>query len=251
MTSLVWMSLTKRATVLSNRDMKNRRFDVVLLDADETIYDFKRAEAYALEKTLENYDVEFTAEKLACYSEINLSLWKALERGKVSREELQPKRFEMFFSEIGISDLDFKAVNDFYLYSLSQTSFMIDGATEFVKELHKYCEIYIATNGLSIAQNGRLKNSPIKNDVDGMFISEEIGFAKPDKAYFEYIFSELNITDKSRVIILGDSLTSDMQGGKNAEITTCLFSRSGEFEKSDLCDYVISDYNKFFNILFE
>lgn len=230
--------------------MENCRFDVILLDADETIYDFKRAEAFALEKTLEHYGVEFTQERLSRYSDINLSMWKALERGEVSREELQPKRFELFFSEVGISNLDFKAVNDFYLYSLSQTSFMIDGATPFVKELHKYCKIYIATNGLSVAQNGRLENSPIKSDVDGMFISEEIGFAKPEKAYFDYIFSELDITDKSRVIILGDSLTSDMKGGKNSGITTCLFSRSGEVVESDLCDYQITDYNEFFKILF-
>lgn len=236
---------------MSNRDMRNRRFDVVLLDADETIYDFKRAEAYAFEKTLENYDVEFTDERLARYSEINLSLWKALERGEVSREELQTKRFEMFFTEIGIEDLDFKDVNDFYLFSLSQTSFMIDGATEFVKELHKYCKIYIATNGLSVPQNGRLNNSPIKDDVDGMFISEEIGYAKPDKAYFDYIFSELGITDKTRVIILGDSITSDMKGGKNAGITTCLFSRSTKIKESELCDYIICVYNNFLDIIFE
>ena len=236
---------------MSDNAMKNQRFDIVLLDADETIYDFKRVEAYAFEKTLEHYGVEFTQERLSRYSEINLSMWKALERGEVSREELQPKRFEIFFSEICVYDIDFKAVNDRYLYNLSQTSFMIDGATEFVKELHKYCKIYIATNGLSVAQNGRLNNSPIKNDVDGMFISEEIGFAKPDKAYFDYIFNELDITDKSRVIIIGDSLTSDMQGGRNAEITTCRFSRSGKFSESDLCDYQITDYNDFFTILFD
>lgn len=240
----------KRVKALNDCAQKKCRFDVVLLDADETIYDFKRAEAYALEKTLEYYGVEFTAQILSRYSEINLLMWKALERGEVSREELQPKRFEMFFSEIGIFDIDFKAVNDYYLYNLSQTSFMIDGATEFVKELHKYCKIYIATNGLSVAQNGRLKNSPIKNDVDGMFISEEIGFAKPDKAYYDFIFKKLDIRDKSRVIMLGDSLTSDMQGGKNAGITTCLFSRSGEFGESDLYDYAICEYNKFFDILF-
>lgn len=241
----------KRARALNKSETKICRFDVVLLDADETIYDFKRAEAYALKKTVDYYGVKCTDNHLKRYSEINLSLWKALERGEVSREDLQPKRFEMFFTEIGVYDLDFKAVNDCYLHNLSQTSFMIDGATDFVKKLHKYCKIYIATNGLSIAQNGRLENSPIKNDVDGMFISEEISYAKPDKAYFDFIFNKLNITDKSRVIILGDSLTSDMQGGKNAGITTCLLNRSGEITDSKLCDYEISDYNKFFNIIFE
>ena len=231
-------------------DVSKRKFDIVLLDADETVFDFKLSEAYAFQKTVEHYGVEFSDERLSRYSEINLSMWKALERGEISREELKPKRFEIFFSEVGITDLDFKAVNDFYLYSLSQTSFMLDGATEFVKELHKYCEIYVATNGLSVAQNGRLKNSPIKNDIDGMFISEEIGFSKPEKAYFDFIFNRLDITDKSRVIILGDSLTSDMQGGKNAGITTCHYCGRAEVSDADLCDYQIKDYNEFFDILF-
>lgn len=236
---------------MNNYDVKNKRFDIVLLDADETVFDFKRAEAHSFKLMLESFGVEYSDERLALYSAINLSMWKALEKGEVSRERLKTLRFERFFSEIGVEGIDCVAVNDSYLTNLSNSTFMLPGAPEFVKELSDYCKIYLATNGLTKAQTGRFSQSAIKDYIDGVFISEQIGYAKPDKAYFDYIFNELGITDTSRIIMLGDSLTSDMQGGKNAGITTCRYSANGEIVDSDLCDYQISDYNQFFNILFD
>lgn len=235
---------------MSNFDVSKRRFDYVLLDADETIFDFKRAEAHSFKLMLESFGVEYTDERLALYSDINLHMWKALELGEVTRERLKTLRFEKFFEQIGVSGVDTVAVNDCYLTNFSNSTFLIDGAVEFVKELSNYCKIYLATNGMTKAQTGRFLKSAVKDYIDGMFISEQIGFAKPDKAYFDFIFSELNITDKSRVIMVGDSLTSDMQGGRNAGITTCLYSRNDEVVQSDLCDYQITDYNEFFDILF-
>ena len=235
---------------MSNFDVRKKRFDIILLDADETIFDFKRAEAHSFKQMLESFNVEYTDERLALYSEINLKMWKALERGEITRERLKTLRFEKFFELIGVSGIDCVAVNDSYLTNLSNSTFMIEGAVEFVKELSKYCKIYLATNGLTKAQTGRFEKSAVRDYIDSMFISEEIGYAKPDKAYFDYIFNALNITDKSRVIIVGDSLTSDMQGGKNAGVTTCLYSRNGGMVQSELCDYQIKDYNEFFDILF-
>lgn len=235
---------------MSNYSDKNKQFDIVLLDADETIFDFKKAEAHSFKQMLECYGVEYTHERLKEYSAINLSLWKALERGEVTRERLKTLRFERFFDSIGVSDIDCVAVNDCYLTNLSNSTFMLEGAEQFVKELHKHCKIYLATNGLTKAQTGRFSQSAVKDDIDDVFISEQIGYAKPDKAYFEYIFSTLGVEDRSRVIILGDSLTSDMQGGKNAGITTCLYNPKGERVESTLCDYQITDYKEFFDILF-
>lgn len=236
---------------MSKSEQKVKRFDIVLLDADETVFDFKKAEANSFRLMLESFGYDYTDDRLALYSAINLRMWKALERGEVTRERLKTLRFEEFFSEIGVHDVDCLAVNDCYLSNLANSTFLIDGAQDFVRELHKHCKIYLATNGLTKAQTGRISQSSIKDYVDGAFISEQIGYAKPDKAYFEYIFDELGITDKSRVIMVGDSLTSDMQGGRNAGITTCLFCRSGEHTDSDLCDYQILDYSSFFDILFE
>ncbi len=236
---------------MSNFDALKKRFDIVLLDADETIFDFQKAEAHSFKLMLKSFGVEYTDERLALYSDINLHMWKALERGEVTRERLKTLRFEKFFSEIGVTDIDCVEVNDRYLTNLSNSTFMIDGAPQFVRKLHKYCKIYLATNGLTKAQTGRFSKSEVKDYIDGVFISEQIGFAKPDKAYFDFIFDSIKPVDKSRVIMLGDSLTSDMQGGKNAGITTCRFSRDGEIVESDLCDFQITHYDEFFDILFE
>ncbi|MBQ6153171.1 MAG: YjjG family noncanonical pyrimidine nucleotidase [Ruminococcus sp.] len=228
-----------------------KRFDVVLLDADETIFDFKRAEAYSLEQSMEEFGYEFTPERLKLYSEINLACWKAMERGELKSGRLTSLRFEKFFEAMGERIPDCAAFHNSYIHNLADAGFLIDGALEFVEKLHKYCKVYIATNGLTIAQRGRLRRSAIGPYIDGIFISEEIGFQKPTKEYFDTIFNKLGIEDKSRVIMVGDSLTSDMQGGRNAGITTCRYLGDHPHEDSDLVDFEITSYDEFFDILFK
>lgn len=232
-------------------DHRHQRFDIVLLDADETVYDFKLAEKTAVSLTLQAFGVEPTDEVVSLYSAINLSCWKALERGELSRENLKPERFRLLFAQIGAGEVDFDAVNAMYEDNLSRQAFLLPGAYEFVGELRKYCKIYLATNGLTIPQTGRFSRCAIRPFVDGIYISEQIGASKPDRAYFDYIFRDLGITDKSRMIMVGDSLTSDMLGGRNAGLTTCLYLGGKAPTGSDLCDYEIGDYSEFFNILFQ
>ena len=228
-----------------------KRFDIVLLDADETVYDFKLAEKTAVSRTFEKFGVEPTDETVSLYSDINLSCWKALERGELSRDDLKPTRFKMLFERVGAEPVDFEAVNAMYETNLSHCAFLLDGALDFVKKLSERCEIYLATNGLTIPQTGRFDRAEIKPYVDGIYISEQIGVSKPDKGYFDYIFRDLGVTDKSRIIMLGDSLTSDMLGGRNAGIATCHYLAGSEPSGSDLCDYEIARYDEFFDILFE
>lgn len=228
-----------------------KRFDVVLLDADETVYDFKLAEKTAVSRTLEKFGVTPSEDTVSLYSDINLRCWKALERGELSREALKPERFRMLFEAVGAEPADYSAVNAMYESNLAQCSFLLDGALDFVKRLHEHCKIYLATNGLTIPQTGRFSRAAIKPYVDGIYISEQIGVSKPDKGYFDYIFKDLGITDKSRVIMVGDSLTSDMLGGRNAGIATCRYLNGAQPDGSELCDYEISGYDEFFDILFE
>ena len=204
----------------------------------------------AVSLTLRQFGVIPTDEVVTRYSAINLSCWKALERGELSREDLKPTRFQMLFEQLGAQPVDFHAVNDTYENNLSHQAFLLDGALEFVKKLHEHCKIYMATNGLTVPQTGRFDRSGLKPYVDGIYISEQIGVSKPDKGYFDYIFNDLGVTDKSRVIMVGDSLTSDMLGGRNAGITTCRYLAGSSPSGSDLCDYEISDYDEFFDILF-
>ena len=221
------------------------------MDADDTIFDFKKAEHDAFKKTIEDAGVKYTDERLALYSAINLSYWKKLERNEVKREDLKRLRFEDFFKEIGVENIDCSILCEEYTTNLSESSSLIDGALDFVKKLHSLgLKLYIITNGLIKVQEGRFERSGLSPYIDKMYISERMGVAKPDKAYFDLVFEDANISDKSEVIVLGDSLTSDMQGGKNAGVTTCRYIRDGIVEESDLCDYQITEYNQFFDILF-
>ena len=228
-----------------------KRFDIVLLDADETVYDFRLAEKTAVSRTLRHFGVEPDDETVAVYSESNLWCWKALERGDITREALKPLRFQMLFERIGAGPVDFCAVNAMYEDELSHCGFMLPGATEFVRKLHEEYDVrvYLATNGLTVPQTGRYVRSGIDRYVDGIYISEQVGASKPDPAYFDFIFADLGVTDRSRTIILGDSLTSDMQGGRNAGIATCCYLRGGKPTGSPLCDWEIAAYDEFFPIL--
>ena len=229
----------------------SKNYDIVLLDADETIYDFKLAEKTAVSATLSAFGVTPSDSVIALYSEGNLWCWKALERGDITREELKPLRFRMLFERLKAEPVDYSAVNDMYERELSKCGFMLPGATEFVKKLHEEYDvkIYIATNGLTVPQTGRFKRSGIAPYVDGIYISEQVGAGKPDREYFEYIFSEVGARDLSRVMILGDSLTSDMQGGRNSGITTCRYLNGAEPDGDPRCDYEIREYDEFFDIL--
>ncbi|MBQ4105306.1 MAG: YjjG family noncanonical pyrimidine nucleotidase [Clostridia bacterium] len=230
--------------------MSNTRFDTILLDADETIFDFLQAEKISLLDTAEKFGISATDSDAKKYSEINLSLWKKLELGAVSREELKVLRFKEWFDYMGVENI---CADDFckhYEQKLGNTGILLDGALDFVQKLSMHCNVYIVTNGTAVCQEGRMKNSPVREYIKGMYISEKIGFSKPDKRYFDYVFKDIGITDFSRVIIVGDSLSSDMQGGKNAGIATCLYLRNEDNPRSDLCDYAISEYSAFWDILF-
>ena len=147
---------------------------------------------------------------------------------------------------------DIQKINEDYVECLSRCGFVTHGALALCKSLHGRCGLYIATNGLRKAQEGRLERSGLKPYIDGMFISDTVGFQKPAKEYFEYIFKTLQIEDKGDVIMLGDSLTSDMQGGKNAGITTCLFDpKEKTAMPHPLCDYKIKRLSDFETLLFD
>lgn len=229
--------------------MSDSRFKIVLLDADETIFDFIASEKNALLRTASEFGLSPDENDTKVYSTINLSLWKQLELGTVSREELTILRFEQwleYLCEFNINPIEFNMV---YEENLSKAGILFPGAENFVKKLSDSASVYIVTNGTAKCQHGRMNTSPVKNHISGMFISEEIGFAKPDIRFFDVVFDSIGITSLSEIIIVGDSLTSDMQGGRNAGITTCLYCPSANVQNNPLCDYIISDYNQFFQII--
>lgn len=228
--------------------MSNTRFSVALVDADETIFDFYLSEKTALLKTCEAFGITADDSDVAVYSAINDSLWKELEKGLVTRDELRCERFRRWFEHLSV-EADAAAFDSLYALNLSACGFLLEGAEEFLSNLSEICDIYIVTNGLTKSQLGRMTISPASKYIRKMYVSEEIGYAKPDKRYFDYIFDDLRIEDKNKVIIFGDSLTSDMQGGKNAGIKTCLYMRHAKVADPALCDFSVSDYDSFISIV--
>ena len=241
-------------SVKTDKDFLSQKYDMILIDADETVFDFKKAEHDAFKLTIESVGVEFTEEKLSLYSSINLMYWKKFERNEVTGVELKRRRYGDFFEAIGVSGIDLDRINDVYLENLSNCSSLIDGAMDFIKELSLYCTVIIITNGLTKAQRGRFDKSGLKPYVKALYISEEIGYSKPDKEYFDYVLESEGVKDRKRVLVIGDSLTSDMQGGKNAGIDTCRYIRdicSYPPDEKGLCKYTIDSYDQFFDILFD
>lgn len=196
------------------------RYDILLLDADGTLFDFERAQQEALYTALRTRGIAPQPRHLAVYREINEGLWRRFESGELSKEELLRLRFSLYFEEMGIGE-DPQRFNEDYLDELGKGAFLLPGARELCERLHGCCRLCLATNGVSRVQRSRLQHSLIAPFIRDLFVSEDLGAPKPQTAYFDEVFARLDHPQKERVIILGDSLTSDMKGGVDYGIATC------------------------------
>lgn len=228
------------------------RYNTILMDADDTIFDFPKCEYNAVKNTFEKYGFEFTQQLYEKYSEINDSLWKKFELKEITRAELRIQRFEQTCNFFGICDntKTLHLLADTYVDELSRQNIFIDGAYEAVKKISSLCEIYIITNGLSLVQRRRFGKSPVTEFLKDIFISDEMEVQKPQKEFFDIVLSKIKEKNKSKILVLGDSLTSDMQGGRNAGLDTCLYDpKSRVSTPHDLCDYKITVLEDACNII--
>ena len=192
----------------------------LFLDLDDTILDFKKAESIAIRKTMAAYGLEPTDALAQRYSAVNDLHWKALERGEMTREQVLQGRFTMFFGEQGI-EVDAKAVAKTYETFLSQGHFFMPGAEETVKKkLYGRYKLYLASNGTAVVQKGRMTSADLYPYFEESFVSQELGHNKPSKEYFEAAFARIPGFRKEECLMVGDSLTSDILGGKNAGLRT-------------------------------
>ena len=192
----------------------------LFLDLDDTILDFKKAESIAIRKTMRQYGLEPTDALAARYSAVNDLHWKALERGELTRDQVVIGRFAAFFGEQGIA-VDAEAVAKTYETFLSQGHWFMPGAEKAVKEelFGKY-KLYLASNGTAVVQQGRMTSADLYPYFAESFVSQELGFNKPSKEYFEAAFVRIPGFDPDECLMVGDSLTSDILGGKNAGLRT-------------------------------
>lgn len=205
----------------------NKRYDVLLCDADNTIFDFNKAEEFAFADACHLAGIEPTDELLAVYSVINEALWKLLEKGGITQSVLRVRRFEQFVEKIGRPELDAAAMAKEFADSLGRQSVPIDGAIEALARWSRIVPVIIVTNGIAYVQHGRMERSEARHYIRGMVISEEIGVAKPDPKMLEIGMEMAGVTDKARVLMLGDSLSSDIAAAANAGVDACWYNPKG------------------------
>lgn len=198
-------------------------YTTLLFDIDHTLLDFDATERAALRQLFEDEQLEWTDEREAQYRTINQSLWKALERGEVTRNEVITSRFVTFFAEQGRT-VDGSKMDTRYRTYLSQGTELIEGAIELLDALKGKYQLYVVTNGVAATQRARLTGSGLDSYFDGIFVSEETGYQKPMAAFFDYVFDRISNVTRDRTLIIGDSLTADIQGGITAGIASCWFN---------------------------
>lgn len=202
-----------------------QKYMTVLFDADNTLLDFNAAEVQALRRTVERRGLSFTPELLGQYTAINRAYWDAKHRGQAEGRLPSWERFRRFGQAVGC-DADPEKWDGEYLDALGDCGDMLPGALELVRALRPHCKLGLATNGLQRVQRKRLADHPLLPYLDGIFISEEMGVGKPEKAYFDRVLDELGAVPETTVMV-GDDLLSDIQGAVNAGLDSIWYSPKG------------------------
>lgn len=193
--------------------------EFLLLDLDNTILDFEKAEHVALPKTFQSFGIEPTQTIMQGYRQINRALWRSFERGEITRQQVLRGRFEQLVHAFSLSAQPEQMANKYEEY-LSVGHYFLPGAEEALKRLYSAYKLYLVSNGTAWVQAARLESAGIVPYFQKIFVSEDIGAHKPDQAYFDYCFAHIPGFDRKKAVIVGDSLTSDVLGGIRAGIRT-------------------------------
>lgn len=223
----------------------------LLWDIDGTLLNFEKAENYAIKKCFEIFGLgECTDEMVVRYSLINRKYWESLERGEIKKPQVLRGRFEEFFKS---ENINFDRIDDFnaeYQVWLGDKVFFCDNGLETVTALKGKIRQYAVTNGTYVAQSRKLTQSGLIDIFDGVFISDKIGYEKPSVEFFEAVQNEIGEFSHDEIMIIGDSLTSDMRGGNNADILCCWYNPHGTKNKYDIkIDYEIKDIAEISDII--
>ena len=199
---------------------------VWLLDADMTLFDFEKAERFALREACARFGIEISVKESALYHEINEALWRKLERGETTQAALQIQRFETFADALGLS-ADPHALAEAFVVQLGEGCFLFEQALSLLQSLHARCRVAIVTNGITQVQKRRLQLSGLSPYVDALVVSQEEGVSKPDPRIVERALERLGCADRAQAAIVGDSLTSDMAAARNARVDGIWYNPKG------------------------
>ena len=221
----------------------------ILLDLDDTVYDFHKAEKWAIAETLSSFGIEPCDAVVSRYSEINKDCWRMLEEGIMTRDQILVERFRRLFAELS-AECDADAVRISYEKNLSECAIFVDGALELIDSLRGKYVLAIASNGTARVQDKRIAKGNIAPLFDHIFISERLGATKPSNLFFDKCLSAMGAVNKDEVLIVGDSLSSDIKGGLNAGIHTCLFDKTNSFsDKEIIPEYRITKLAELHSVL--
>ncbi len=227
-----------------------KKYTVLLADLDNTLLDFDLAERTAVSRLLMQYGKNPDKKLTDAYSAYNDSLWKRLELGEITRTQLIDMRFVEFFKANGING-DGKSAAALYEKNLSECAPWIDGAKELLNKCRGKIRVYIISNGTARVQLPRVRASGIDKMTDGYFISELVGYNKPDPRYFEKVRECIPDFAPDKTLVLGDSLTADIAGGAAFGLDTCLFDRYGTYTENQAVkpDHIITELSQIYKLL--
>ena len=225
-----------------------KKYTTLYFDLDNTLLDFSAAEHTAIRKLFKLHNLPISDEKIAKYSEINHTWWKRFEKGEIKKNEIYPGRFREYLDFYGLKgNPDIMAENYFEFLSMGYD--LMDGADkalEYIKNMgYTVC---ITTNGMSRTQYRRIDNCTIKNYFDYIFVSEDAGHQKPEVEYFDYVLQNTPEKDKSKILVIGDSMSSDILGGINFGVDTCWLNPDGNTAEYK-CTYEIKNILQICDIL--
>lgn len=231
------------------------KFRILLWDIDGTVLNFDAAERAAIRKGFHTMDLgECSDEMLFDYASINKNYWKMLERGERTKPEILVGRFRDFFSKYGINPDYADAFNAQYQIDLGDTICFNENALDLITEFKATYKQYAVTNGTAQAQHRKLSRSGLDQLFDGIFISDELGVEKPNVEFFHLAFSkirkDIGHVSLGEVLIIGDSLTSDIRGGNNAGIKTCWYNPDKLINTQGVqVDYEITSFHELHRML--
>lgn len=225
------------------------KYRFLLFDLDNTLLDFDANEAQALPRVFASHGVEPTQDVLSVYKKVNHGLWQDYEAGRVPMEGVLNMRFAETMKQFGREENGAAWESEYRRY-LGEGHTPIPGAVELCRKLSQQYALYVVTNGVADTQHRRIRDAGLEGCFKEVFNSESIGAQKPSRAFFDYVFAHIGDFDKHDALLIGDSVTADIEGGRRAGLATCWFNKKGIPDVSEIpADYKINSLHELYDIL--
>ena len=225
------------------------KYDWLLFDLDNTILDFSESSKMAFATVYKSLGTHKPiAEVYENYNVINHAIWKDREAGLISHIELKTKRWKLLCDLLRV-DADPLALNNIYFDEIKKNAVFVDGVEPLLPKLSSQYNMMIITNGLSEVQWSRIHDTQLEEYFEHIVISDEIGFAKPVKQFFDHCAELIGHPQKDRVLVIGDTPMSDIKGGNDYGYHTVWYNHNGIDDDGQVPTYTITDMRDMIEIL--